>query len=229
MDQTGSPSRRLGDADIFPLGLGAMPMALSGRPPEEQGVRTIRADHRGAVRATAAVWILALSGFPAVASGAGATATAVTSRSKLTTSGIGPLRVGMTIAQAERAAGTRLRVSRNAGTGVCFVASLRRGPRGLSFLGTGQRIARVDVTGRRNRITTPTGARIGDTEARIERLFPGRIDVTPHRYTDGHYLTLMPRDRTDANRRIVFETDGRRVTAMRAGRLPEVKYVEGCA
>ena len=35
--------RRLGDADVFPIGLGAMPMSLSGRPPEERSIRAIHA------------------------------------------------------------------------------------------------------------------------------------------------------------------------------------------
>jgi len=35
--------RTLGDADVFPIGLGAMPMSLSGRPPEERSIRTIHA------------------------------------------------------------------------------------------------------------------------------------------------------------------------------------------
>src|SRR5688500_15453570 len=39
MDQT----RKLGDADVFPIGLGAMPMSLAGRPPEEGSIRTIHA------------------------------------------------------------------------------------------------------------------------------------------------------------------------------------------
>jgi aryl-alcohol dehydrogenase-like predicted oxidoreductase len=38
-----APTRRLADADVFPIGLGAMPMSLEGHPPEEQGVRTIHA------------------------------------------------------------------------------------------------------------------------------------------------------------------------------------------
>lgn len=33
----------------------------------------------------------------------------------------------------------------------------------------------------------------------------------------------------DRNFRIVFETDGRHVTSIRAGRLPEVGYTEGCS
>lgn len=157
----------------------------------------------------------------------------VTSRSKLTTAGLGPVRIGMTIDQAERAAGTRLRIDRSVGGPgtTCFTATLRRGPRGVYFLGTGQRIAVVSIYGRGNRTRTPSGAGIGTSEARIKRLFPGRIRVTPHPYTGprGHYLTFVPRDRADANRRIIFETDGRKVTSMRAGRLPEVGLIEGCA
>jgi len=36
-------ARRLAGAEVYPIGLGAMPMALSGRPPEEQSIRTIHA------------------------------------------------------------------------------------------------------------------------------------------------------------------------------------------
>jgi aryl-alcohol dehydrogenase-like predicted oxidoreductase len=35
--------RKLADADVFPIGLGEMPMSLSSRPPEERSVRTIHA------------------------------------------------------------------------------------------------------------------------------------------------------------------------------------------
>jgi aryl-alcohol dehydrogenase-like predicted oxidoreductase len=36
-------NRQLAGADVFPVGLGGMPMSLSGRPPEERSVRTIHA------------------------------------------------------------------------------------------------------------------------------------------------------------------------------------------
>jgi aryl-alcohol dehydrogenase-like predicted oxidoreductase len=35
--------RQIAGTDIFPIGLGAMPMSLSGRPPEEQSIRAIHA------------------------------------------------------------------------------------------------------------------------------------------------------------------------------------------
>jgi aryl-alcohol dehydrogenase-like predicted oxidoreductase len=35
--------RKLADAEVFPIGLGAMPMSVAGRPPEERSIRTIQA------------------------------------------------------------------------------------------------------------------------------------------------------------------------------------------
>jgi aryl-alcohol dehydrogenase-like predicted oxidoreductase len=36
-------TRKLADADVFPIGLGGMPMSLSSRPPEDRAIRTIQA------------------------------------------------------------------------------------------------------------------------------------------------------------------------------------------
>ena len=35
--------RQIAGTDVFPIGLGGMPMSLSGRPPEERSIRTIHA------------------------------------------------------------------------------------------------------------------------------------------------------------------------------------------
>jgi aryl-alcohol dehydrogenase-like predicted oxidoreductase len=43
MTTTETTSRRLADTDVFPIGLGAMPLALSGRPDEAQAIRVIHA------------------------------------------------------------------------------------------------------------------------------------------------------------------------------------------
>jgi hypothetical protein len=90
-------------------------------------------------------------------------------------------------------------------------------------------VARVDVS--RGTTATSRGARIGDTEARIKELYKGRVAVTPHEYTDGHYLTVTPPAGSgeDRNYRLVFETDGNRVTKYRGGKLPQVGWVEGCS
>ena len=89
----------------------------------------------------------------------------------------------------------------------------------------GGRIARVDVDSAG--IATAAGARIGDSEARIERLYAGRVRTTPHKYEEGgRYLTVDAAD--DSSFAIVFETSKGRVTRYRAGRRPAVEYVEGC-
>ena len=38
-----TPTRTLGDAQVFPIGLGGMPLSLKGRPDEDQAIRTIHA------------------------------------------------------------------------------------------------------------------------------------------------------------------------------------------
>jgi aryl-alcohol dehydrogenase-like predicted oxidoreductase len=43
MTTTTTQTRRLADTEVFPIGLGAMPMSLSGRPEEGQSIRAIHA------------------------------------------------------------------------------------------------------------------------------------------------------------------------------------------
>ncbi|MBA3300244.1 MAG: hypothetical protein H0T15_00110 [Thermoleophilaceae bacterium] len=143
--------------------------------------------------------------------------------------GLGAVKIGMTPEQAEMAAGISLELNNNAGSGDCFSAQPDRPSRGISFLGTGGVIARADVHGN-SRIATPEGIRIGAAERAVKRAYPGRIKVERHTYVRrGHYLIARSSDPALSDRRIVFETDGRRVTSIRAGRMPEVEYVEGCA
>jgi hypothetical protein len=88
------------------------------------------------------------------------------------------------------------------------------------------KVARIDVdTGS---VTTEDGAKIGDTEDAIKTMYDGDVQTEPHKFiTGGHYMVVTG-DSTSLGKAIVFETDGQRVTSFRAGRLPEVKWVEGC-
>lgn len=155
--------------------------------------------------------------------------TKLTNQSKVYINGIGSVRVGMTVAEASKAAGTKLIQTSSGGEEHgCFYFHPQREPKGVDFMVLNGRIARVDVAENKN-ITTLSGAKIGDTEAKIKSLYPGQIQVTPHEYVQGgHYLTFLPKDRADRNYRIVFETDGKRVTTFRSGELSAVSAVEGC-
>ena len=89
------------------------------------------------------------------------------------------------------------------------------------------RIARVDV--RSGTVTTGEGAKIGDSADRLRDLYPGQVTASPHKYTAGQYLTIVPPSPADSEFRLVFETENGRVTQYRSGRLPSVEYVEGCS
>lgn len=143
----------------------------------------------------------------------------------VTEAGFGPVRAGMTVAEADRALGGRLDVPPT--PEACDYARLRDGPEGVSWMVVDGRVARVDVSG--GTIATDRGARVGDSEERVRALYAGRVETQPHRYTDGHYLVVTPAEPGDRAFRLLFETDGEVVTRYRAGTLPEVAWVEGCA
>ena len=145
----------------------------------------------------------------------------------VTEHGIGPLKAGMTFTEADDALGGALLVPVGVDTTGCDYLVWDKGPSGVHVMFDEHRVARVDVD--TSGIATAAGARVGDDEARIKRLYPGQVTVTPHKYEDGHYLTVTPPAPADKQFRIIFETSGGRVTRYRAGILPSVEYVEGCS
>lgn len=92
-----------------------------------------------------------------------------------------------------------------------------------SFMVNDGTVARVDISNAVH--MTEAGAKVGDTEARIKELYGKAVEVSRHEYVDGHYLTVTSKDGKFA---IVFETDGKVVTYIRAGRALEAGYIEGC-
>ena len=73
---------------------------------------------------------------------------------------------------------------------------------------------------------TDKGAKIGDTEAKIKRLYKG-VKVSPQKYDEKkHDMEVYSGDKEYL---IIFETDGKRVTAFRVGKAEEVGLVEGCS
>lgn len=156
--------------------------------------------------------------------------TTLNEQAKVTIDGIGPVRVGMTLQEAVNSANTSLTLKPGAGVGDnCGYANPETGPQGLEFMVTEGRITRVDILSNQ-KITTLSGAKIGDSEARIKAIYPQQLRVSTHAYVPkGHYLTFVPKDAADQKYRLIFETDGQKVTRFRAGQLPEVEFIEGCA
>ncbi len=156
----------------------------------------------------------------------------LTENSKLALNGIGPIRVGMTVEEASQSAGVRLVQTQSGGEEYgCFYFKPQGEPKGIAFMVTKGRIARVGISN--ERITTIKGAKIGDTEDRIISLYPGQIQIIKAPLTarpEGNpkNLTFVPKDHPDKNYRIIFETVNNRVYRFRSGKLPEVEYIEGC-
>ena len=146
-------------------------------------------------------------------------AVALPRTARITTAGLGAIKIGMTERQVEKAAKRRITREEGAGNGTCTTA--RIGDK-LFGLFTGPRLARIYVGSRR--YATRSGVRVGDTEQKVLATYPGEIVRESHAYTSGSYLKII-----DGNRKVVFETDGRRVTQISTGRRPEIDYIEGCA
>jgi len=148
----------------------------------------------------------------------------------ITTGGLGPVRVGMTVAEATKAAGLAIIAPTNSATLASPGCGFARpdGLDGVGFMLVDGVIVRVDIDS--GPIATASGAKIGSTEQEIKDLFPDLIEVTEHAYVEGgNYLTLVPTAENLKDVRVVFETDGQVVTSYRAGRTPAVEWVEGCA
>ena len=142
----------------------------------------------------------------------------------LTFDGIAPLRIGMSVDQA-RAAVPGFALRKGADEMACGYAATSGFPRGVTVMVDRGSVRRVDVD--TPDMPTGEGARVGDTEQRVRSLYPGVVS-TPHKYADrGHYLTV--RNPADTMQQVIFETDGLHVLRLRAGRMPQVAYVEGCS
>jgi hypothetical protein len=140
--------------------------------------------------------------------------------------GIGDLRAGMTLEEAGRVA-TGIRLIPGTDSTECSYLEWTGAPAGVLVMFDAGRVARVDIDSAG--VRTEAGAQVGDSEARIDSIYRGRVTTSPHKYEDGHYLTVAPARAADSLYRTVFETVGGKVTRFRVGRRPQVEYVEGCS
>jgi hypothetical protein len=145
----------------------------------------------------------------------------------VTATGYGPLRIGMTVANAATALHSPIPSTAGLDT-ACAYVHIDSAPAGMRIMITGGTVARIEIDS--SSIATGLGARVGDSETKIKELYGSRVTVQPHKYLPtGHYLIVTPIPPTDSGFNLVFETDSNRVTKYRAGRMPQVQWVEGCA
>jgi hypothetical protein len=140
--------------------------------------------------------------------------------------GLGQIQIGMTLDEAVNMGLLNERPDIKQACDFVFPAVGAGIPFGVNVMVVKGKVARIDVdTGT---VTTEDGAKIGDSEDKVKSIYGDELKVSPHKYIEGgHYLTVMG-DSASAGKAMVFETDGKQVTMFRAGRIPEVEWVEGC-
>lgn len=89
---------------------------------------------------------------------------------------VGPIRVGMTLDEASRAAKVLIK-SEGKGESECEFAAPVKGPEGLGFYLVQGRIAAIQL--REGPIMTTTGIKIGDAEQKVIDAYQGKIKVSP--------------------------------------------------
>lgn len=153
--------------------------------------------------------------------------------------GIGPLRAGAPLAVSTAQLHGDIRVPEGEEASGCSYADWSDAPAGVYVMLEQGVVARIEVDSAS--VATSAGARVGDTEARIDSLYAGRVVRQVHKYTDGRYLvvrasqgargaTTDPATAAESpdGFALIFETDGERVTRYRAGRYPAVAYTGDC-
>jgi hypothetical protein len=143
-------------------------------------------------------------------------------------SGYGDVRFGTAAADMEKAWGGELReVGKGDNEGCYFMTpAWVTVPADFNFMISDGKFARFGTESAK--FVAPGGGRIGMSQAQIEALYPGRVEVQPHKYSDGKYLRI--KDAGGGNGVLIFETDVKgMVDEFRVGVPPQVDYVEGCA
>lgn len=150
----------------------------------------------------------------------------VTPSSPISTEGIGPILVGMTESVAEQAGNIELKADALMGGSCQYLNSETL--KDVSFMFTEGILSRIDT--RNPSSATLSGVGVGDSEADIYEAYGDRIQSEPNAYLPetASYLTYVPEDPLD-DTRVLFDVNNGKIVNIRAGRLPEINYIEGCA
>lgn len=147
----------------------------------------------------------------------------LSARSTVSTVGLDTVTFGMTVAQAQEAAGTVLVPA--GPTGNCYHVVPHDAPEGIVFLVHQGTIERVDINS--GPITTRSGVGVGSAETMVTDLFGDSIERQVR--VDGTVdLVFVPSDPGDRNYRVVFNVSEGEVRAYKSGRLPQVMLDTGC-
>jgi len=151
--------------------------------------------------------------------------------SDLSSAGLGPIRIGMTVSEISEIVGVDLPIRSIDGraAGVCGWVDAFAGYADLIVEMTGPDDGIVRrVSTQNSQFITPSGIAVGSAEQTVRTTFEGRLAEFPHEYVEGWYLTFQPVDDNDPNT-VQFVIESGVVAEIRAGDRGWVGLVEGCA
>ena len=147
----------------------------------------------------------------------------LTNADTITTAGLGPVRIGQTLADAQEAAGVTFNAA-STGSESCQYYTPAAGATGASFMVVNGEVVRVDISS--GPITTKSGYGIGSTKEAIKAAFGSKIQES----SAGDSLTFVPVTDGDKLMRVIWELDTSGVvTSLRVGRTSHVTPKIGCS
>ncbi|MBV8976468.1 MAG: hypothetical protein JOZ13_03735 [Alphaproteobacteria bacterium] len=148
-------------------------------------------------------------------------------RPVLTPDGIGPIRIGMTLQQVQKAVGGTINLHDDASDdqNVCAETDVPGWPN-VSLLLENLRVTVISI-GKPYR--TRDGVGIGWTEPVLKQIFGSHAVFGPRPYfeDDPHAHNVIVK--VSKNREFLFQTKDSKIESISLGELPSVEYWEGCA
>lgn len=142
--------------------------------------------------------------------------------SRLSTGGLGSVRIGHTLAQTASEGGANLTLSAG-GTDECQIYTQQGWPEDITFAVVNDDLVRIDINA--GPVKSVSGYGIGSTGADIRNAFGDRIEDGP----TASAIQFVPVDEADADKRVIWQLGANDiVTALRVGRVPYVLSLNPC-
>lgn len=148
----------------------------------------------------------------------------LSANSTVSTVGMDTVVFGMTVTQAQQAAGAFMIPTGPVSD--CYQVIPDGGPEGVTFTVIAGTIERVDIDA--GSVTTRSGIGVGTPEDVVTDLFGNQIERSVN--DDGTVeLIFVPSDPGDAEFRVIWTVAGGEVLRFRAGKLPDITRATACA
>jgi hypothetical protein len=146
-------------------------------------------------------------------------APALSPKERITHSGLGVVKLGMTERQIERAAKRAITLASTRGSD-CATATIAPKTQGLF---TGKRLRRIYIL--TPRFATKEGIHVGSSEARVLAAYPDKLVRVPQKYSPNEDDLVLRKGTS----KIIFTLTKGKITQISTGRTPEINFVEGCS